>query len=347
MAKGQTQQASSAAGDLLTQAPAQTTPIIQGLQSSTGNLQKNQGDLYNTLTSGLDQNQKTGGYDPSQLNELRSSTQNNAVTGGYNPDEISSLKSSGGYDPTLLQSIQSGASAGYDPTAASSITGGYSDFANTGGFTPEASTNYINQATSGVKATSDALQQQAKLATQKSGGFGGAGAVAQIARQLGQTQSQATVNAEDSLNTQINANKLAGLGGLNSSQANQAALKQSGAGILNSLAGNQASNKLAATQSEAGNKLAGTNQQLALEGGVAQGATSANSQLNSLYDATSGEITAQGQQVLQALGLNFNTQAQAVNALVALSKNPGTFQTILNGVTQAAGAAAGVAGALP
>lgn len=347
MAKSQTQDAQKKADDLSGQAQSQTAPIIQGLQGSVAQQTQNQGDTYNSLSPSLKEHQTTGGYDSTQLNTIRNGSAGNAATGGYNPDEIAGLKASGGYDPGMLQSIQSGAGAGYDPTAEGTVTGGYSDFAKNGGFDDAAKTNYMNQATQGVGATSRALQEQAKLATTKTGGFGGAGAVAQIARQLGQTQSEATVNAESGLNTAINSNKLAGLGGLDKSQATQAALKQSGAGILAGVAGNQAGNRVGLAESEAGNKLKGTDQQIGIESGVAAGSTAADNAMNQLYSTETGQITAQGQQALQALGLQFNSQAESINALTQLSKNPGMFQTIFGDIVAGAGAVAGIGKAMP
>ena len=90
----------------------------------------------------------------------------------------------------------------------------YQNFADTGGFDEAAKTNYLNRATSGVTNTGTALEQQAQQMRSKSGGAGTGGQVAQIARQLGQTQADATNQAQMNLNQQINANKLAGASGL-------------------------------------------------------------------------------------------------------------------------------------
>ena len=90
----------------------------------------------------------------------------------------------------------------------------FQNFADTGGFDEAAKTNYLNRATSGVTNTGTALMQRAQLNRSKSGGAGTGGEVAQIARQLGQTQADATNQAQMSLNQQINANKMAGASGL-------------------------------------------------------------------------------------------------------------------------------------
>lgn len=91
----------------------------------------------------------------------------------------------------------------------------YQNFADTGGFDAAAKTNYLNRATSGVTNTGTTLMKQAQLARSKSGGAGTGGEVAQISRQLGQTQADATNQAQMNLNQQVNANKMAGASGLN------------------------------------------------------------------------------------------------------------------------------------
>jgi len=90
---------------------------------------------------------------------------------------------------------------------------GYQAFAETGGFTPGDENRYLNRATSGVTNTGTALMQRANLNRSKTGGGGTGGEVAQIARQLGQRQMDATAGAQVDLNTMKNANKFAGLKG--------------------------------------------------------------------------------------------------------------------------------------
>src|SRR5487761_230891 len=193
--------------------------------------------------------------------------------------------------PNINQNMTTG---GYDPSTLSSIMGGYSGFANTGGYTPTQANQFMQQATEGTGTTYNALENQAKRSAVATGGLGTSGGLSQMARQLGQVQGQNTVNAETSLNEQINANKLSGLSGEASTEANVA-----------------------------GNK------------------TAATAQANQLYNTTTGQITALGNQMLQTLGLQFNTQSQAIDALTQLSKNPGLFQTFMGDMASAGGSAAG------
>lgn len=165
-------------------------------------------------------------------------------------------------------------------------SGGYKDFAATGGFTPAEETNYLNRATSGVTNTGTALEQQAQLNRSKTGGAGTGGEVSQIARQLGQRQSDATNQAQMNLSQQKNQNKLAGLGGLNS-----------------------------------------------VAGGQSQ-----------LFNTNTGEVSDMGHQVLQSLGLKYQTEAQANQLLAQLSNNPGTFDNILRTITAVKGGGGGGGG---
>jgi hypothetical protein len=245
MAKSQTNAATSASKNLITQAQNQTAPIIAGLQSQSGQLQQNQGNLYTDITGPMQQ-------------------QNQDIYG------------IGGNIVSQAQPL-----------------------ATTGGFTPQSEQDFIRQATEGTQATYGVLENQAQQARTATGGLGTGGALSQMARQLSQGQDQATLNAKVGLNQLETSNKIAGMGA-----------EATGAGVQQTA----------------------TNEQGAL--------------LSNLYNQTTGHITAIGQQVLQAMGLNFNTQAEAINALTQLSKNPGFLQTVLGDVTSLGGAAAGVLGGL-
>lgn len=297
MAKSQTAAATNDANSLINQAGSLTAPIISGLQQSNAGATANQASELGSATSGITAAQTTGGYNPQQLGTLQNETQNLATTGGYTPSQTAALNS-GGYDPGTL----------------SSIMGGYQNFANTGGYTPQQASQFMDQATSGTTATYNTLMQQAQQDQAKTGGLGTGGTLSQMARQLGQAQSSNTLNAEVALNSQENANKLSGLGGLASTESNVAG------------------NTMAGMNSLASGIQQGTAQQAGLAGSVASGVTNANSQMSQLYDTTTGQITATGQQVLQALGLNLNSQSSAISALTSLSQNPSTLNRILTGM---------------
>ena len=147
----------------------------------------------------------------------------------------------------------------------------YASMASTGGFTPGQESNYINRATESATAAGNVASDQAKLAAAKTGQGNPQAAISRIARQMGQNASQATNDAETSLNQQENANKLSGAGGLVSSA--------------------NARTNIGNTESTMSNQSA--------------------------------------QQQLQALGLQFNSEAEAQQALDQLSNNAGPLNNIL------------------
>lgn len=212
--------------------------------------------------------------------------------GGYNPKQLANLENE-------TQSLYD--TGGYDPNEVAGLRGSYSYLGQTGGFSPQDEQRFMRQATEGTTATYGALQNQAKQATIATGGLGTAGALSQMARQGSQAQGQNTLNAQVALNQLKTQNKLAGLGGETALAGQVAQGRQQGAA-----------------------------QQLGLEGNVAQGALSATNIMNQMYNTTTGQVTQLGNQILQSLGLTFNTEAEAISALTNLSKNPGMFQTALS-----------------
>jgi hypothetical protein len=229
---------------------------------------------------------------------------------------------SGGYDPAVLDYLRSSTkdfatTGGYDPESLKQMMGGYSDLATTGGFSPEQGQAFIRQATEGTEATYGALQDQARRAQVATGGQGTSGAISQMARQLSQTQGRNTLDAEVALNERQTANKLIGLGGESNLAGNVAAGKRAGGSMQLGLEGNVAGNKMDATRI-----------------------------MSHLFDTTTGQISDLGNKLLQTLGLNFRTQAEAIQALTQLSKNPGKFQTIFGDLIAGAGAAGGILGGL-
>lgn len=236
-----------------------------------------------------------------------SNLQNISKTGGYDSNQLNTLNQ---------QTAGLTASGGYNPSQLRQIEGGYSQLAQNGGYTPQQAQQFVQQATEGTTATGQALEDQAKRNAVATGGLGTGGAQTQLSRQLGQAQGQNTLNAQVALNQSQTANKLAGLGGEGSLASQQA-----------------------------GNRLAAQDQQLGLASDVAgntlQGNEAANQNLSQLYNTTTGQVTQLGNQLLQALGLDFNTQEQAGDLLAKISQNPSMFQSIIGTVGGAVGGAAG------
>ena len=176
---------------------------------------------------------------------------------------------------------------GYDPATLAKITGGYQTMADTGGFSDTDKARYMRQATSGVPAIYDVLSQEAQRNRSLTGGLGTGGEISQMARQMAQEQSKAATAGLVGLNTQINQNKLAGLGG-----------------------------------------------ESALASDQARGVTTANQQMSQLFDAQTGQINAQGNQILAEYGLQDAADETKLKVLQSLAGAPGVLGNIAQGIGQ-------------
>lgn len=287
MAKSQTKQATEQSKNIYSGAPEQFQPIVGGLKEQQQQTQGFQTQTGQEAKTGFENMQTTGGYDPNQLTGLRGTAQKFTETGGY------------------------------DPTQLAKITGGYENFAQTGGYDPAQQAAFINAATSGVGSTYDVLRQQQQRQRAAQGLGMGGGEFAQLAREGTAAQQQADLNANVQLQSIINANKLAGLGG--------------GAAV---------------SADVAGKKLGAFGQQAGLESGVAAGSRAGTAGLEGLFDTSTGQLTTQGNQILQAVNSMFGVQLNANQLMQELSKNPGWFQTLMGDIGTVGGAAAGVVGGL-
>jgi hypothetical protein len=105
--------------------------------------------------------------------------------------------------------------------------------------------------------------------------------------------------------------------------------------------------EVALNQSQTQNKLAGLGGESQVAGQVAgnklQGTEATGQLYNQLYNTTSGQVTALGQQMLSTLGLDFQTQEAAANTLAKISQNPSMFQQLMGMVGGAVQAAAPLA----
>lgn len=252
-----------------------------------------------------------GGLETSFQNSLGSATATQGSEQTAAQAGIANAQQTGGYDPATLGQLQSGYANALG--SANTLTSQGSNLATTGGFTPQQAQQFVEQGTEGVTTTGGILAQQLAQSKAATGGLGTGGGASQMARQLEQNQANATLNSQVALNQQQTSNTIAGMGA-----------ESAGVGAQTSALGG-ASN---------------------LAGGVASGVTAANSQMSQLYNTTTGQVTALGQQVLSSLGLDFSTQAAATNSLTQLSKNPGLLQTTLGDLAGLGGAAAGAAGSL-
>ena len=323
MAKGQTQAGTQEAQDLYSNAATTIQPVVSGIGQDKATAQTQAGRTFSEAESGYQQQQKTGGFDVDQLANLRTTLSGMQPLGGYDPTQLANLRTQ--YGALQGQLAGMAPSGGYDPDQLAKTLGGYGSMADTGGFSAADRQNFLNQATRGSTATASNLAAAAARNAAATGGNAGA-ALANIQRQAGQQQADATTGALTSLNQQINANKLAGLGGLGGTEAQLAAARQGITGQQAGLAGQQAGLE----GDVAGGSRAVAGLQSGLESGVAQGVQGANAGLAGLSGQAQTAATAAQQQILQALGLQFGTQAQSAQILTELSKNPGLFQTGFN-----------------
>lgn len=321
MAKSQTNAATGAANTLINQANAQMPTVISGLQSDRNVAQQQSGETFNQALSGYQQQQQTGGFDPTQLANLRT--------------DLSGMQQTGGFDPTQLESLrgelsQWAPSGGYDPEQLAKTLGGYGELATTGGYSPLDLQQMVNQATSGTTATAGNLASAAARNAAATGGNAGA-SIAAMQRQLGPQQADAATQARLGVKAAQIANKVTGLGGLQSTEQQLAAARTGIAGQQRGLEGDVAAGKQTIGGLRTG-----------LESGVAGGVQKANQGIQGLYDTASGRVTQLGTQILQGLGLQYGTEAEGAGILQKLSQNPGLFQTLIGDIGVLGGAAGSV-----
>jgi hypothetical protein len=323
MAKSQTNAATDASNTLISQANQQLPPVIQGLQNQQNTAIQRQTDLYNQALGGFQQQQTTGGYDPTQLASLRQNLAGMQATGGFDPTQLASIRQQYGQVGNELSGFLP--SGGMDPAQLAAINAGYGGLASTGGYTPAMQQQFMQQATDPSRALAANLTGAAQRSAAAGGGGGGA-AEAAIANIQGTLGDQAAVNARNAalgLNQQITQNRLAGLSGLTGVQGQ---LQQGRLGITGQQTG------LGTAQAGLEGAVAGARQGVAglqsgLESGVAQGVQRANVGIQGLFDTQTGAVSDLGKQVLAGLGLQYGTEAQGAQILQELSKNPGLFQT--------------------
>lgn len=153
---------------------------------------------------------------------------------------------------TQANSSLEGAGSTLKDTALPTLNSAGSSFgkmAATGGFTPEQETEYLNRATEGADASSEALQNQVKLQQARTGQGDNGGAVTRISRQLGQVKSQSLNDAQVGLNSQRNQNTLAGASGetnVGQAQADVGRAQTSVGSVQAGMAGQSAQQQMAA-----------------------------------------------------------------------------------------------------
>lgn len=210
---------------------------------------------------------------------------------------------------------------------------GYGDFAQNGGFSPEAIRDIRERGISPIRAAYGNTMMEMNRA-RGLGGEGGASnyiaAASKAQRELPQQLSDATQNVNADIARMIQSGRLAGLGGLSSTAqtdtgfGQQAQLANQGATMQSRLA-NQGTN-LAAQQANLGSRLSG------LTG------------MSSLYSATPGQAQTFGNQVLGAgqnwlgaQGLQQQNAGQKIQGQLQQSQMPTGYQSILGNTGKTVG----------
>ena len=238
---------------------------LQDLSGASGGIStENMGNIQGGIT-GFKGIGETGGYDKATLDRLQGQ-----VTG------IGGLKN---LDPAMMSRFNEGLT-------------GYSEFANTGGWSDANKANYMNRATSVIPSFYGQMNNQVQQANRVQGGYnpGLASSMRNSGRDQATAAQAASREAQLGLQSSINEGRLAGMGGLSS----------------NSLAGANAMNDAAfRAQTEELNQGRGLQQDIV--GNRLQGLTgqtqSAQALANSITDARLGAS--------QGLNQIMNTDLQA------------------------------------
>lgn len=150
-----------------------------------------------TITSGLTTNVQTGGYDPGTVADITGQLKNAGAVGG----NLAATK------PLVTSATDASYGRGRE---------GYQQFADTGGFTPEERAAFVRSSTRAAGAGYAANQDQLNRRLAIQGGYmpGFTSSAARLTRQGAEEGAQAATDANVRLQQMINANKMAGLGGL-------------------------------------------------------------------------------------------------------------------------------------
>jgi hypothetical protein len=255
----------------------------------------------------------------------------------------SAVNATGGYAQPQLNTLESQESqnlGGLDPGALASLSGQYQNLISSGGISDATAAAMQRQAVSGVGSLYGTLNNQQQRTQAATGGQGGGGQTAEMARQLGQSEASAITGVNADVGQLRQQGTEAGLSGASNLAASQAAAQNAAA---NTFSGTQ-SGVAGGIQSGA-NLLSGLGStalsgNLASAGGltnVAGGLTNIAGEQAGLYgtelgaqgtdlSAMSGIANAQqgvGGNILQGVGALGGLASGAGNLITGLSKlNP-------------------------
>lgn len=303
-------------------------------------------------------------------------------------DYYKTLMGGGGVNRYALSDLQDLAAAdgGWSDENKAAMTkalAGYSNYADTGGYTDQAKSDYMNEATGVIPAMYTAANNEARRNANIQGGNPGLSyALRNNLRSQASAAQDATRSARLGLNDQINTNKMAGLSGLgttstgyqnsindtrlnatgqlNDLTATDLSAANTGASGLNSIISNkanesasQASAANAASRASYADKLAAAKLGLTVEQYLTDTANanklSSLSGMTNLYGTADANYQANVDNVLANQSLGQNTASNLINSRVGnnsnLNQNSG-WDTFNNVLGTAGSIASGITGGL-
>lgn len=232
--------------------------------------------------------------------------------------------STGGYSQPQLSTLENQEASnlgGLDPTALNALSGQYQNLISSGGISDATQAAMQRQATSGVSSLYGTLNAQQQRTQAMTGGQGGGGQTAEMARNLAQQESNAITGVNSQVGQLRQQGTEAGLSGASSLAAAQAAAQNSAANTFSGTQGNVAGGI------QSGANLMGNLGSTQLSGNLASAGG-----LTNLYGTTLGEY---GQQL--------GAQGTDLGIMSGIANNMPPWYSSLKGAT---GAISGVGSAL-
>lgn len=216
-------------------------------------------------------------------------------TGGYSQPQL-----------TTLENQESSNLGGLDPTALAGLSSQYQNLISSGGISDATQAAMQRQAVSGVSSLYGTLNAQNARSRAVTGGQGGGGETAEMARNLAQQESNAVTGVNSQVGQLRQQGTEAGLSGASSLAAAQAAAQ------------NSAANTFSGTQSNvAGGVQTGANLMSGLGSTQLSGNLASAGGLTNLYGTTLGQY---GQQ-LGAQGTDLSSMSGIANAEQGIGGN--------------------------
>jgi hypothetical protein len=217
--------------------------------------------------------------------------------------------STGGYSQPQLSTLENQEASnlgGLDPTALNALSGQYQNLISSGGISDATQAAMQRQATSGVSSLYGTLNAQQQRTQAMTGGQGGGGQTAEMARNLAQQESNAITGVNSQVGQLRQQGTEAGLSGASSLAAAQAAAQNSAANTFSGTQGNVAGGI------QSGANLMGNLGSTQLSGNLASAGG-----LTNLYGTTLGEY---GQQ-LGAQGTDLGAMSGIANSQQGIGGN--------------------------